>query len=148
MGKNRKKNPLPITPSPSPRLPVTSIKDECLRFRFDYFDAKHSHFDGSIFDNDWAKNLLNRLKAFQNVTVSQFKKCMQFRQSQYVHEINWDEAKVNSFGIRNGKEYDDDDAWQFGLSKTNGRIHGFFIGTLFYIVWLDPEHRLFKYQKP
>jgi hypothetical protein len=25
-----------------------------------------------------------------------------------------------------------------------GRVHGFFIGNVFYIVWLDPDHKLYS----
>ncbi len=34
-------------------------------------------------------------------------------------------------------------AWQFGVSaKKDWRVHGFVIGDTFYVVWLDPRHRL------
>jgi hypothetical protein len=36
------------------------------------------------------------------------------------------------------------EAWQFEVApKSNGRAHGFLIGDTFYLVWLDPCHRLF-----
>ena len=25
----------------------------------------------------------------------------------------------------------------------HGRVHGFVIGTVFHVVWLDPQHRLY-----
>jgi len=34
--------------------------------------------------------------------------------------------------------------YQFQLSKERGRVHGFFIDLIFYIVWLDPHHRLYS----
>jgi hypothetical protein len=33
--------------------------------------------------------------------------------------------------------------YQFQLSKGTGRVHGFFINLIFYVVWLDPHHRLY-----
>ena len=34
-------------------------------------------------------------------------------------------------------------AWQFGVAvKTEWRVHGFVIEDTFYVVWLDPMHRL------
>lgn len=33
--------------------------------------------------------------------------------------------------------------YQFQLSKERGRVHGFFIDLVFYVVWLDPHHRLY-----
>lgn len=147
MSKRNKIQKLKTSKVGAPPLKTTSIKDSCIHFRFDHFDGDNSFFDGSIFDRDWAKKLLKRLKAFQRVTIGKFKTDMAFRQSQYVHDIKWDSANLDSFSIYQGQEYDED-AWQFGLSKSKGRIHGFFIGDSFYIVWLDPEHRLFEYKKP
>ncbi len=34
--------------------------------------------------------------------------------------------------------------YQFSLSSNeHGRVHGFFIDEVFYIVWLDPDHLLY-----
>ncbi len=36
------------------------------------------------------------------------------------------------------------DAWQFQIETNKyGRIHGIFIDDVFFIVWLDPNHRLY-----
>jgi hypothetical protein len=145
--KDYHKSGLPLTSLDRKTLPVTSIPENRIHFRFDYFDSEHSHFKDSQFTNEWPNKLLNRLKHFQQLTVTYFKTDIPFRQSQYIHPINWDETHLNGFGIHQGVEYDED-AWQFGLSKATGRIHGFFINNLFYIVWLDPEHKLFKYKDP
>ncbi|QXE21583.1 hypothetical protein B6N60_00260 [Richelia sinica FACHB-800] len=35
--------------------------------------------------------------------------------------------------------------YQFQLSSNEyGRVHGFFIENVFYIVWLDPDHLLYS----
>jgi len=37
-----------------------------------------------------------------------------------------------------------DDAWQFSISSNQyGRVHGFIVQSVFYVVWLDPEHKLY-----
>jgi hypothetical protein len=139
---------LPTTPTARRTLPITSvITEDKIHFRFDHFDAEHPHFKDSNFPCEWASALLRRLKDLQRCTIDYFKKDRGFRKTQHVHPIEWENANLYSFGIHNGEEFDDD-AWQFGLSKTAGRVHGFFIDNLFYIVWLDPEHRLFKYKDP
>jgi hypothetical protein len=34
--------------------------------------------------------------------------------------------------------------YQFEISANeHGRIHGFFLGDAFHVVWVDPEHRLY-----
>lgn len=132
----------------SQKLKTTPIKEGKIHFRFDYFDATHTFFDGSKADFNWARDMMKRLKALQDTTVDRFKTDMRFRKTQYVHPINWDNAKLDSFGIQQASPDLDEDAWQFGISKDNGRVHGFFIEDFFYIVWIDPEHRLTKYWTP
>lgn len=35
--------------------------------------------------------------------------------------------------------------FQFSVSSNeHGRVHGFFIGDIFYVVWIDPHHRLYE----
>ena len=132
----------------SAKLNITPIKKGKIHFRFDYFDASHIHFDDSEIDFNWARSMLKRLKDLQDTLVEQFRTDMRFRRSQYVHPINWNTAKLDSFGIQNASPDLDDDAWQFAISKDNGRVHGFFIGDFFYIVWIDPEHRLCEHWTP
>ncbi|MEJ1826111.1 hypothetical protein SMA73_25430, partial [Escherichia coli] len=42
-------------------------------------------------------------------------------------------------------EWDGHEAWQFQLSANkHGRVHGILVDEVFYVVWLDPEHRLYQ----
>ena len=62
------------------------------------------------------------------------------------HTINFkkNSVKENGFGIPGNEELDED-AWQFSLSSNeHGRVHGYFVGNIYFIVWLDPEHNLYK----
>jgi len=61
------------------------------------------------------------------------------------HRIDWKDDWVSEcgFGI-NGMPTLDDEAWQFAVSANqHGRVHGFLIYNLFYVVWLDPDHKLY-----
>lgn len=31
---------------------------------------------------------------------------------------------------------------QFSLNKSRGRVHGFIVGNVFYVYWLDPHHNM------
>lgn len=60
------------------------------------------------------------------------------------HQIDFSSSEVSedSFGIL-GEDVNKD-AWQFQLSSNeHGRVHGYFIENVFYIVWLDPNHELY-----
>ena len=62
------------------------------------------------------------------------------------HRIDFKNYSIieNGFGIPGNDELDED-AWQFSLSQeAHGRVHGYFVGNIFFIVWLDPDHNLYK----
>ena len=59
------------------------------------------------------------------------------------HQIDWETVTEESFGIHATDICDD--AWQFEISSNeHGRVHGFFIEDVFYVRWLDPEHKLYS----
>ncbi|MEA5471530.1 hypothetical protein [Spirulina sp. 06S082] len=60
------------------------------------------------------------------------------------HPIEWSETSENCFNIPNEEQLVDT-PYQLSLSANEyGRMHGFFLGDIFYIVWLDPEHLLYS----
>lgn len=60
------------------------------------------------------------------------------------HFINWEDTSQKSFGIPN-EEFIVDRPFQFGISaNAHGRIIGFFIEHVFYIVWFDPDHHTYS----
>ena len=147
--KEERKKRLKTTPEQAlEKFKTTQTSDAKIHFRFDFFDAYHTFFNGSVADFDWARGLILRLSELQDLTVSFFKTNVRFKKLQYVHPITWEKTRLDSFGIDHQSPDLDEDAWQFGLSKTNGRVHGFFINNFFYVVWIDPEHRLYEWQKP
>ncbi len=66
-------------------------------------------------------------------------------QSLRCHPIKWRETtEPHGFRIPNEKELVTI-PYQFSLSTNeHGRVHGFFIEDVFYIVWLDPNHNLYQ----
>jgi hypothetical protein len=66
------------------------------------------------------------------------------------HTIQWPETNIkDGFPTAKPDDIGTDIAWQFGIRDINGnvrktgwRIHGYVIGTTFYVVWLDPNHAL------
>lgn len=63
------------------------------------------------------------------------------------HPIDWSDTSESGFGIPNEDDLVDT-PYQFSISSNKyGRVHGFFIGEIFYIVWLDPDHKLYPGRK-
>ena len=65
-------------------------------------------------------------------------------QSLRCHPIKWRETtEPNGFGIPNEKELVTI-PYQFSLSTNeHGRVHGVFVGEIFVVERLDPEHKLY-----
>lgn len=87
--------------------------------------------------------LIERLREVCNMSRQEM--TVKNRKALRCHQINFSDPSVSedSFGFS-----DDDlleDAWQFQLtSNEHGRVHGFFIESTYYVVWLDPEHQLYS----
>jgi hypothetical protein len=61
-----------------------------------------------------------------------------------LHPIKWEDTSENKFGFPNEEQLVDT-PYQFSISSNeHGRVHGFFIAEVFYIVWLDPNHLLYS----
>lgn len=59
------------------------------------------------------------------------------------HPINWNNTTESSFNLKNEDQLVTI-PYQFELTaNAYGRIHGFIIGSVFYIRWLDPDHKLY-----
>jgi len=70
--------------------------------------------------------------------------CTTYRNALRCHRHDWAQTtELNGFGLSG--QLADCDGWQFQLtSNEHGRVHGFFIGEVFFVVWLDPDHKLYK----
>lgn len=85
--------------------------------------------------------LLERLKALSSLTA----KGLLSNRSRTLrcHPIQWEDTSESGFGLLNEEQLVDT-PYQFSLSSNeHGRVHGFFIEQIFYIVWLDPDHLLY-----
>ncbi|MEM6751460.1 MAG: hypothetical protein AAF630_00500 [Cyanobacteria bacterium P01_C01_bin.38] len=114
-------------------------------FSFKYFQPLHEEFNISQQDGKYLNALLLRLKDL--CSLSSFDLKANRSSSLRCHPIDWKDTSQDSFGII-GEEQIVDQAYQFSLSANQyGRVHGFFIQEVFYIVWLDPNHKLYPGRK-
>lgn len=132
-----KKKPLSkIVPS-QPKPP------ERLGFSFKYLQTQNEKFSIHDRDGNYLGAFLERLRDLSTLTAQEVK--MNRSQSLRAHPIKWRETtEPNGFGIPNEKELVTI-PYQFCVSTNeHGRVHGFFIEDIFYIVWLDPNHNLYQ----
>jgi hypothetical protein len=116
-------------------------------FSFHYLNLYHDKFNIDSKTTPYFRKLMDRLKDASGMEKGQFigyvgvgYNSKTFR----CHPIEWEKTTEKSFGIPN-EDVIVDAAYQFSISANeHGRIHGFFIGNIFYAVWLDPDHRLYS----
>lgn len=60
------------------------------------------------------------------------------------HTINWKETSQPRGFAHLHEQLQAEQPWQFEVSANeHGRVHGFFIENIFFLVWLDPQHNLY-----
>jgi hypothetical protein len=140
VSKKPKKTSLPqVSPS---GIRLTELKSpEGISFSFKYYDPNHDKFNCNEKSGFYWQALANRLKDLSALTAPELRqsgnKTLRF------HSIDWARVSEINFGLK-GEEQLVDIPYQFSISANeHGRVHGFFIGEVFYIVWLDPEHLLY-----
>ncbi len=120
----------------NPELPKRVV------FSFQYLQEEHPKFSIRHKGTKYLIALLTRLKELSRLSVQELK--MNSNKTLRCHPINWSDTTENCFGIPFEDELVDI-PYQFSLSANEyGRIHGFFIDEIFYIVWLDTEHQLYR----
>jgi hypothetical protein len=79
---------------------------------------------------------------FKRLSTGIVSDCCEYDNERHSHYIHFEETtEPNGFGL--DEQIEPETFWQFGLRPDRPwRIHGFFIDSIFYVVWLDPQHRL------
>lgn len=119
---------------------VREKHNDQLKFSFTYFDRQNHLFNCGGTDNSWFISLVDHLKEVSNLTKNEFLFGQQHRNHFKAHQHDWGKLSHRYPVSAPLFEQIKDDCWQFRLSKSTGRIHGFVIANVFYVVWLDPHH--------
>jgi hypothetical protein len=120
----------------------TKVEDEVIRFSFEHFDSSDEEVCPPTFQPHYTQTLMERLKALSSWKLKEFMNA--HSKSIRAHPHDWETtARPQGFQHLN-EQLRSCRAWQFQLSKNeHGRVHGFFIGNIFYIVWLDRDHKVY-----
>lgn len=115
------------------------VKGRGFSFSFACFDHTHELFNlgddqkpEKCVSGNWFIGLLDCLKSVGNMTFDAMRQSMHD-----LHPIDWTKTNASPPDDDAQREY-----WQFRINKSKGRIIGFMIDGVFYIVWLDPHHNL------
>ncbi len=119
--------------------------DERFQFSLRHLQDGDPDFDYSGRASNYYEQLLSRLRDLCRENAQEVIASPAKRKQLRFHPINWEEARVSRDGFAElNEQLRELPAWQFQItSNAHGRIHGFIIDTIFYIVWLDPDHNLY-----
>ena len=140
--KKRRLPPVEIPDVPHRILPFNGnvVTDKMISFSFACFDRSHELFnlggntDDGVISGKWFVELLDCLKNVGNMTIPE----MRQSKTHELHPIDWEHIK-NTNPPKNSEQLE---FWQFRISKSKGRVIGFILENVFYVVWLDPYHNL------
>lgn len=116
----------------------SAVDDGKFTFSFACFSRENELFNlGGKADDDtvggrWFLELMDCLKSVSNKTIPELK-----NSPHELHPIDW--RTTNTAPPNNNEQLE---YWQFRINKSKGRVIGFLIDAVFYVVWLDPYHNL------
>ena len=124
------------------KIPPPPIQHRGLSFSFRYF-VNREPFQIERGSDAYPLALLERLCDVCGMTVLELKTCR--NAALRCHMIDWnDTTEPGGFTHLNPLMRQQIEPYQFSISANeHGRVHGFFIDEVFYIVWVDPDHRLY-----
>jgi hypothetical protein len=129
-------------PSSSRIKPTKVESPQGISFSYRYFKNDNERFSISNKDARYLEALIQRLRDLSTMTVNEITVINAKRLR--CHAIDWTDTSETCFGLPNEEQLVDT-PYQFQLSSNeHGRVHGFFIENVFYIVWLDPDHKLYS----
>jgi hypothetical protein len=130
-------------------VPPPLEDEESRRISFSFVHVTDNDADFSV---RYAKNpgyvekLIARLKRFSDLE----NRHLNANKDGHTHPIDWGKTSKKGFGFKGLKtQYDGYEPWQISIEEGIrghqgcGRIHGFFIGNIFYVRWFDPGHKLY-----
>ncbi len=124
------------------RIKPTKVREDAISFSYRYL-KKTTKFDYERRKARYFCKVIDRLRDISSYTPTELKTSRS--RSLRCTPIDWDREGLTEscFGLPHEDELADQ-PYEFEISANKyGRIHGFFVDTVFYIVWLDPDHNLF-----
>ncbi|GCY61455.1 hypothetical protein HmCmsJML079_03969 [Escherichia coli] len=113
-----------------------------INFSFRHIDANHEKFRFSAQNSNYFCKVLERLKNLSTFTAQEL--ITERSAALKCHPIDWRHTSEPDGFSHLHEQFQNYTPYQFSISRNeHGRIHGFFIGNVFHIVWLDPEHKLY-----
>ena len=108
------------------------------------FSFKYLHSSGKFCVEECSREflvgLLQEIKRLSTLSVADF---CDYDNERHSHHIDFQRTSEPNGFTDLGEQIEPDAFWQFAVKpKSLWRVHGFFIESTFYVVWLDEHHLL------
>jgi len=114
-----------------------------LVFSFRHVDRGNPKFSLANCAIGYAEKLIERLQALSGMTWREFRENKS--RALRAHSIDWAATTEPDGFLSLNFQLREVQAFQFEVSvNEHGRIHGFLVDFTFYVVWFDPDHRLYR----
>lgn len=143
MAKIKSRQPKP--PSSVMRPSKITNEEGVVYFSFKHLQLDHptNRFCVKNTDGQYIFKILERFKA-----LSGFKSREIFTSRSSAlraHPIDWSDTQVKDGFAHLNEQLRAVEPYQISCSSNeHGRIHGFFVQNIFYVIWFDPEHYLYS----
>ncbi|MCF6337724.1 MAG: hypothetical protein L3J84_07190 [Gammaproteobacteria bacterium] len=135
-------NPTKKIQSNTPIHPTITADNETIRFSFKHLALNHNKFSFEGKTHEYFGKVFERLKNISSLTASEI--FSNRSSSLRTHPINWDDTTEKTGFTHLNQQLRQIPAYQFQISSNeHGRVHGFILDNIFFVIWLDPEHRLY-----
>ena len=147
MANKRRNNRIPAANLSKTTLPLAHAPEPpgLVVFSFKYLDLKKTgKFSHTLCEDGWHRCFLQRLHDVSRMAMSALRDDNR-NTALRNHAIKWNETTEPSGFSQLPKQLQPDTPWQFSLtSNLHGRVHGFILSNTFYVVWIDPDHSLYR----
>jgi hypothetical protein len=131
------------TKIPTPgKIHHTELQNGHVRFSFKHLDLNHTKFKISHRDGQYLHKLLDRLKSVSSISAKELRG--NYSKAIRSHPITWQETTEPKGFSHLNEQLRGIDAYQFECERNEyGRVHGFYIEDIFFVCWLDADHKLY-----
>ncbi|MDQ0492792.1 hypothetical protein [Paenibacillus brasilensis] len=124
---------------------IEGFKERNVIFSWQFFDRSNPLFNCGEVGPEWFVDLMDSMKSISQMEFEKFR--IHNGPPLRVHSHEWDRVSakypLNEMLLKQIEQ----DTLQFAVSKARGRVHGFVISNVFYIVWVDPHHNLYPMER-
>lgn len=122
--------------------PILKTNENTVKFSFKYLDATNPKFSIEECPVEFWQAFVLRLSVYSRLTVEIF---LDQNNPDRRHLIDFsDTSEVDGFTNIDTEQLAYEEAWQFELdARYPWRVEGILVDDMFYVIWLDPSHRLY-----